>query len=103
MEYLKAVEEGNPEKVPGEAYFRAFARTYAREVGLDLDELVGKYEVQQTPELRITERPSLRERRAKARRRRRLRFLAVTVAAAVLAAVGYWLWSKGFLQMLWDR
>ena len=100
MEYLKAVEEGNPEKVPGEIYF-AFARTYAR--GLDLDELVGKYEVQQTPELRITERPSLRERRAKARRRRRLRFLAVTVAAAVLAAVGYWLWSKGFLQMLWDR
>ena len=34
VDYLKAVEEGNPEKVPGEAYF-AFIRTYAREVGLD--------------------------------------------------------------------
>ena len=50
VDYLKAVEEGNPEKVPGEAYFRAFIRTYAREVGLDPEELLVRYEMGKMPE-----------------------------------------------------
>ena len=105
VDYLKAVEEGNPEKVPGEAYFRAFIRTYAREVALDPEELLVRYEMGKMPEAAQLEpavpagRPSLRERRAAKRRRRRIRFLATTAVLLAAAAAAYWLWSSGMLGM----
>lgn len=100
VEYLKAVEEGSPEKVPGEAYFRAFVRTYAREMGLDPDALLAQYEMRTATETQITERPSLRERRAAARRRRRMRFLAAAIVLAAAAAAAYWLWTNEFFGKL---
>lgn len=106
VDYLKAVEEGAPEKVPGEAYFRAFVRTYAREVGLDPEALLAQYEMAKMPETpaapapqRLPERPSLRERRAMKRRRRRLRMLGAVVAVVAAAAAAYWLWANGFFRI----
>ncbi len=96
VDYLKAVEEGNPEKVPGEVYFRAFVRSYAREVGLDPDEVIAQYEIRRMPLETAEERGTLRARRAAARRRRRMRILGITAAAVVLAGLAYWLWANGY-------
>lgn len=97
VDYLKAVEEGSPEKVPGEVYYRAFVRTYAREVGLDPDELLVQYEMRHMPQTVGEEQVSLRQRRAKAKRKRRLKLLISVVGLAVVAGLVYWLWTNGFI------
>jgi transcriptional regulator with XRE-family HTH domain len=43
-EALQAIERGEFDRLPGDFYIRAFLRTYAREVHLPPDEIVGDYE-----------------------------------------------------------
>jgi transcriptional regulator with XRE-family HTH domain len=46
---LRAIERGDFAKLPGEFYIRAFLRTYARELGLSPDAVVGEYDASQRP------------------------------------------------------
>lgn len=43
--YLEAIEENNFDILPGEVYLKVFIKGYAREVGLDYQELLSKYKV----------------------------------------------------------
>ena len=43
--YLEAIEENNFEILPGNVYLKVFIKGYAREVGLDYQELLAKYQV----------------------------------------------------------
>jgi cytoskeletal protein RodZ len=97
VDYLQAVEQGKPEVIPGEVYYRAFVRSYAREVGLNADELLAQYEMRRMPLETAEERASLRQRRAVARRRRRLRIISFAAAAILLAGLAYWLWANGYI------
>jgi len=97
VDYLQAVEQGKPEVIPGEVYYRAFVRSYAREVGLNADELLAQYEMRRMPLETAEERASLRQRRAAARRRRRLRIISFAAAAILLAGLAYWLWANGYI------
>ncbi len=42
--YLRAIEEGNYEIIPGHIYIKAFIKGYANEIGLKGEEMVKKYE-----------------------------------------------------------
>lgn len=42
--FLRAIEGGNYEQLPGHFFTRTFLRTYARELGLDADEVVAEYD-----------------------------------------------------------
>lgn len=42
--YLKALEDGDPEEVPGTAYFRGYLKAYSKFLGLDWDVTLSKYE-----------------------------------------------------------
>lgn len=42
--FLQAIEQGAFERLPGAFFARAFVRTYAREVGVPPDEIVGAYD-----------------------------------------------------------
>lgn len=42
--YLKAIEEGNFESLPGEVYLRGFLRTISRELKVDYDHVLALYE-----------------------------------------------------------
>lgn len=97
VDYLQAVEQGKPEVIPGEVYYRAFVRSYAREVGLNADELLAQYEMRRMPLETAEERASLRQRIAAARRRRRLRIISFAAAAILLAGLAYWLWANGYI------
>jgi len=44
IRYLKAIEENNFEEIPGKAYIRAFIKSYAEYLGLDVVELIEEYE-----------------------------------------------------------
>ena len=43
--YLEAIEENNFDILPGKVYLKVFIKGYAREVGLNYQELLDKYEV----------------------------------------------------------
>ncbi len=43
--YLEAIEENNFDILPGKVYLKVFIKGYAREVGLDYQELLKKYEI----------------------------------------------------------
>ena len=47
--FLQAIERGEFERLPGTFFVRAFLRTYAREVHLSPDEVVGAYDAQVAP------------------------------------------------------
>jgi cytoskeletal protein RodZ len=46
---LRAIERGDFAKLPGDFYIRAFLRTYARELGLSPDAVVGEYDSSHKP------------------------------------------------------
>ncbi|MFO1186216.1 MAG: helix-turn-helix transcriptional regulator [Alphaproteobacteria bacterium] len=48
-EYLEALEEGKPEKLPGRAYAIGFLKTYADFLGLDPAECVAKFKTEHAP------------------------------------------------------
>ncbi len=43
VEYLEAIETGNPEKIPGEVFVKGFLKAYAGAIGLDGQDLVERY------------------------------------------------------------
>lgn len=86
--FLKAMEAGDFEELPGEAYVRPFLRTYAKALGLDVEQVVLDFEARAVPT--VEELASMRERRAqvKAQRRRHFAF-SLLIAVVVLASLGY--------------
>ncbi|NLN18257.1 MAG: helix-turn-helix domain-containing protein [Firmicutes bacterium] len=62
--YLAAMESGDFAQLPGEAYRRAFVKLYARELGLDTQEVLERYDLaaqppRQEPVSSARERPAL--------------------------------------------
>lgn len=49
LSFLEAIEAGQFEALPGEFFTRAFLRTYARELQLPADEIVGAYDASRGP------------------------------------------------------
>lgn len=90
-QYLIAMEAGDLEALPGEAYVRPFLRTYAKALGLDVDQVMLEFETRALPSQ--DELASMREQRARHRAKRRrqstLKMLAMIVA---LAGLGYLLY-----------
>jgi cytoskeletal protein RodZ len=97
-QFLIAIEEGELHEIPGEAYARAFIRSYAKVVGLDPDEMMAQYDLRKNPP-DLHDKPSLRERRAEARRRRRIRAVVIVLAGAAVALVVYLLWKMGYFPL----
>lgn len=94
--YLRAIEAEEWDALPGEAYARAFVRTYASYLGLDVEEL-SERQRRQRGEARPSERlprvdaRSARGARSEPRTRMPPRLLAVIVSVslvAVLLAIG---------------
>ena len=64
LAFLEAIEAGQFETLPGEFFTRAFLRTYAREVHLPPDQIVGAFDASRTPVPRpIPDRPQATEPR----------------------------------------
>lgn len=88
-QFLQAMEEGNFQLLPDQAYIRPFLRTYARALGLDAEQIVLEFNAKATP--LNAELSALQERRAqlKALRRRkffwRLGALIIVFAGAAFA------------------
>ena len=49
LAFMEAIEAGQFEALPGEFFTRAFLRTYAREVHLPPDQIVGAFDASRTP------------------------------------------------------
>jgi len=92
--YLQAIENGEWDQLPGDAYARAFIRTYGRLLDLDGDRLAEEQRRDQgsprpgerLPRVDPRPRPVARERE-RGRRRISSRTLAVIVTALVVAAL----------------
>ena len=41
--YIKAIEDGNYEKLPGEVFLKGFIKTYGKFLGLNSQELIEQY------------------------------------------------------------
>lgn len=94
--FLKAMEAGHFEELPGEAYVRPFLRTYARALGLDAEQIILEFEARLMPT--SADLASIQERREQARAQRRQRFVFhLLVALVVLAGVGYALYKLIFV------
>lgn len=95
--YIEALEEGNYEVIPGSAYVRGFLRNYSAFLGLEPEEMLEQYKLEQQK----TAAPSQSEE-PKRPSRRPSRSLGLPVylllAAAILGALVYsgrnWLPSK---------
>src|SRR5215470_19942604 len=57
--FLKAIEENNFSVLPGGIFTRSFIRAYAKRVGMDEDEAIGRYQQQMAEE--SGELPPVRE------------------------------------------
>jgi hypothetical protein len=89
--YLRALEEGRFDVLPGTAYVKGFLRTYAEYLGLDGQRFLDEYNAQFPPDEDAQVAPLLR-----VQRRRRLpeaRLVAIPVVAAVALVV--WRLSTG--------
>lgn len=84
-EYLRAIESGNYDILP-EVYVRLFVKKYAQEVGLDVEETLGKYE-KNWPFKETTQVVASRVRERSLRIGRILGILCVLALIAVIAGV----------------
>ena len=50
VRYIQALEEENYDVLPGATYTKGYLRTYAKQLGLDPDEIVGLYKASAMPE-----------------------------------------------------
>ena len=96
---LEAIEAEAHEKLPATVYTVGFIRSYAREVGLDPDEVVRRYHLHRDSEADEKKRPGWNrtyETYTEPNRRFRwLFFLLAGVALVVVAWWGYfWLWPQ---------
>ncbi len=55
---LQAMEEGAHDKMPAEAFCRGFYSLYASFLGLDPQEILGRYEAEKDPEQRAPKKPA---------------------------------------------
>jgi len=53
--FLRAIEEGSWDIIPGEVYLRGFLRTYANLLDLDAQEILSIYDYQREEEARLDE------------------------------------------------
>ncbi len=100
--YLKAIETGNFETLPGLFYARAFIKTYAETVGLDPEELFEQFKDElPNPHREVDPLPSRSERNKKqppTQRRRRSSLIPtfITAGVVVLFIVAIWLFAQTF-------
>ncbi len=106
--FLRAIEDGRFDEIPGEVYLKGFLRSYARAVDLDPEQVLIQYyqlaggaeaPVKNQPppkptadeSVPVRARPSLRQRRARQRRRQRvIAAVALVVLVAAGAALFFW-------------
>ena len=91
-QFLVAIEEGDFNQLPDQAYVRAFLRTYAKALGLEPEAVILEYEARHIPEQQ-RELLSFRERRSKIRTKRRLRFAVGLAILALLGAAAYFVYQ----------
>ncbi|HET6183549.1 MAG TPA: RodZ domain-containing protein [Acetobacteraceae bacterium] len=88
-DYLRALEEGRPERLPGSAYALAFLRTYAAALGLNADQIVQRYK-DEAEVLRRTPRLDFPQPAASGS----LPIGAAALVAVLLAVVAYAGWYR---------
>ncbi|MGE5592260.1 MAG: RodZ domain-containing protein [Betaproteobacteria bacterium] len=96
--YLEAIERGEFEVLPGEAYVKGFLRNYAEAVGLSGDEIVGRYKAERAKleEERAQDAPPGERRNMSQNIRISRRFLAALGFGALLVlVVAVALWGRG--------
>jgi cytoskeleton protein RodZ len=89
--YIAALEDEEFDALPGPAYAKGFLRTYADYLGLDSQQFIDEYNSRFTPEDHLAP-PQLVEIRK--RRRPEALLLAIPIAAALVALIG-WQLSRG--------
>src|SRR5690625_2485436 len=95
--YLRAIEEGQYDTLPGIFYARAFVKTYAEAIGLDPEPLFDQYENElPNPTQEVIELPS-RSDRSKSlaiprKQRKRNSLFPALLGIAVLVVVVYAVW-----------
>lgn len=90
-QYLIAIEAGEYGQLPGEAYVRPFIRSYAKALGLDVEQVMLEFEVRLLPTQ--GELASMREQRAKLRAKKRRQFTLKLFGIAVgIAGLSYLLY-----------
>ena len=47
--YIKAIEDGNYDKLPGEVFLKGFIKTYGKFLGLDGQKLIEQYKAEKNP------------------------------------------------------
>ncbi|MGQ9631796.1 MAG: helix-turn-helix domain-containing protein [bacterium] len=86
VRYLQALEDDDYDAIPGEAYVKAFMRSYARFLGIESDELVQKYEYSRFLEKNEHILPPEDEEKTK------ISLARVLLALLIIAALGTGIW-----------
>lgn len=97
--YIEALEEGDYDVIPGQAYVKGFLRNYSAFLGLDPEEMLEHYKaslekanaIQKTEEIR--EIKKTRRQNQKAQQGGYTRLVVIGVALAVLIGGGWLLWA----------
>lgn len=55
--YIKAIEDGNYDKLPGEVFLKGFIKTYGKFLGLDGQKLIEQYKAEKNPSVSSEEKP----------------------------------------------
>ncbi len=106
--FLRAIEEGRFDEIPGEVYLKGFLRSYARAVELDAEQVLIQYyqlageaknSPKKQPEPVVSHQPTpsragLSRRQRRARQRRQQRVIALVTLLLLLAlGVAFLSWN----------
>lgn len=90
--YIVALEDEEFDRLPGPAYAKGFLRTYADYLGLDSQQFIDEYNSRFTPEEHLAPPQLVKIRK---RRRPETLLLAIPIAAALIALIGWQLTRGG--------
>lgn len=91
--YLIALENENYDELPGEAYIKAFLRSYSKYLGLDPEEIIQKYDYNNAVKADLGQPQTFEERKPI-----NWRSLAIGALGVVLAVLLLWLATSLFLR-----
>lgn len=97
MHYVKALESSNFEKLPGAVFAKGYLKSYALLLGLDVDDLLSRYD-EFTHQQKADSEEESRLLRARKKKDRNKPFVIVSLIIFVAGFLGLWLANSYFSE-----
>lgn len=95
MHYVKALESDSYEKLPGAVFAKGYLKSYALLLGLDVDDLLARYDEVTSQQKAVNEEAS-RQKRARRNKDRNKPLIAASLVIFVGGFLGLWLANNYF-------